>query len=459
MSPNELSGICCVGYFQFPIQLSDTIFAVSSSVFPAARAIVRLAGPDAFPIARQLCPDLPETSGASPMMLAWDHMQIPATVYRFRGPRSYSGDDIVELHIPGNPLLTQLLLEAIGKRGARAAEPGEFTARAYFNGRLDLAQAEGVAIAVSAHSEREAAAARRLLAGELTGLLRPVIENIAQTLALLEAGIDFSEEDISFLPRDQAIDRIERALSALRELLAGSVRFERLTREPAIVLAGRPNAGKSTLLNALTGRCRAVVSPVAGTTRDVIWSVVNLPRGSVRITDTAGLDEVPVGPERELLDPIAQQMRQRALRAIESADVLALVIDSLDSRVPVTLPRTADLIVHTKSDLLAATGAGLSVSALSGTGMDDLRRELDRVAFGGDSDAAASLALNARHVAAVERAIDSLKVARENLSGNPGEELIALDLREALDALGSIAGQITPDDVLGRIFATFCIGK
>jgi tRNA modification GTPase len=393
------------------------------------------------------------------MMLAWDNMQIPATVYRFRGPRSYSGDDIIELHIPGNPLLTQFLLETIGKRGARAAEAGEFTARAYFNGRLDLAQAEGVAIAVSAHSEREAAAARRLLAGELTGLLRPVVENIAHTLVLLEAGIDFSEEDISFLPRDQALDRLDRALSALRELLAGSVRFERLTREPAIVLAGRPNAGKSTLLNALTGKRRAVVSPVAGTTRDVIWSALNLPRGSVRVTDTAGLEEDPVGPEVQGPEPIAQQMRARALRAIESADVLVLVIDSLDSRPPIPLLRAADLIVRTKADLFAGTGADLRVSAVVGTGMRDLRHALDLAAFGGESDSAASLALNARHVAAVERAIESLNSARENLSGNPGEELIALDLREVLDALGSIAGQITPDDVLGRIFAAFCIGK
>jgi tRNA modification GTPase len=401
-------------------------------------------------------------------------MQIPAMVYRFRGPRSYSGDDVIEMHIPGNPLLTQMLLEAVGKHGGRPAEAGEFTARAYFNGRLDLAQAEGVAIAVSAHSEREAAAARRLLAGELTELLRPIIELIAQTLALLEAGIDFSEEDISFLPRDQATQRISRAMSQLSDLLASSVRFERLSREPSIVLAGRPNAGKSTLLNALAGHRRAVVSPVAGTTRDVIWSTVQLPRGSVRISDTAGLEEsapaaedaAPVSPEvvsgvsgREPLHEIEHQMRRQAHRSIESADVLVLVMDGLDVRTSIRLPRTADLIVRSKCDLLAEHSTDLHVSALTGTGMDEFRHALDVAAFGGSSESSASLALNARHVAAVERAIDSLKSAQENLASNPGDELIALDLREALDALGSIAGQITPDDVLGRVFATFCIGK
>jgi tRNA modification GTPase len=541
---------------------SDTIAALSSSAFPAPRAIVRLSGSESFPIAEQLTSTLAYTSGAGRAQLALRGMRIPATLYRFCAPRSYTGEDVIEFHIPGNPLLTQILLEELLKNDARAAEPGEFTARAYFNGRLDLTQAEGVAAAVSAHSERESAAARRLLGGELTRRLEPIIELVAQTLALLEAGIDFSEEDVSFLPPKEAHSRIDRAAGQLRGLLAESVRFERLAHEPTVVLAGRPNAGKSTLLNALAGRQRAVVSPHAGTTRDVIWASVRLPRGNVRMSDIAGIDDT------DAVDDIERQMRHQAMRAIESADVLVLVVDGTDARPPIAMPRRVDLVVRTKSDLpgvgegeprgtggrenstpfpfpspgtpgegqgggafveygsdsiaaLQATppppqpspgvpgegeragraigplplpvlreragvrvisnthGNGLPnhphpnplpgyrergpekqvVSAHAGHELDSLRLAIDRLAFGGDSDSSSTLALNSRHVAAVERALDALSRARSSLNNLPADELIALELRETLDALGSIAGQVTPDDVLARIFSTFCIGK
>ena len=284
-------------------------------------------------------------------------MRIPATLYRFCAPRSYTGEDIIEFHIPGNPLLTQMLLEELMKHGARAAEPGEFTARAYFNGRLDLTQAEGVAAAISAHSERESAAARRLLGGELTRRLEPIIELVAQTLALIEAGIDFSEEDVSFLSPTEAHSRIERAAAQLRGLLAESVRFERLANEPMVVLAGRPNAGKSTLLNALAGNRRAIVSPLAGTTRDVVWSSVQLPRGAVRITDIAGLDEADPAGDLE------QQMHRQAMRAVESADVLVLVIDGTDGRSPIPLRCAVDLIAYSKLDLAVVSSVAASFSS------------------------------------------------------------------------------------------------
>jgi tRNA modification GTPase len=509
---------------------SDAIAALSSSAFPAPRAIVRLSGSDSFSIAMQFASDLPHSAGAGRAGLTLRGMQIPATLYRFRAPRSYTGEDIIEFHIPGNPLLVQILLEELLNSGARAAEPGEFTARAYFNGRMDLTQAEGVAAAVSAHSEREALAARRLLCGELTRRLEPIIESVTQTLALLEAGIDFSDEDVSFLPADEASKRIDHIVEQLRGLLAENVRFERLAHEPTVVLAGRPNAGKSTLLNALAGHHRAIVSPLAGTTRDVIWSSVQSPRGAVRITDVAGLEEADSPGD------IQRQMRRQALRTIESADVLVLVIDGTDVRPPIALPRAVDLVVYAKSDLavvstvaasspspgtpdfppwhgrparvgdagveeiaissdslrfctpntggtpvprgksgvpeegeVAAIGSlplpprtnaiSVPVSAHRGDGLADLRQAIDRAAFGGESDSSATLALNSRHVAAVERALDALSRARDSLDERTGDELIALELREALDALGSIAGQVTPDDVLGRIFSTFCIGK
>ncbi len=214
---------------------------------------------------------------------------VPPKLFKFRhrfitfaGPHSYTGEEIVELHLPGNPLLARMLLEELIANGARAAEAGEFTARAYFAGKIDLTQAEGVAAAVHAQGEAELNASRQLLAGELTRRLKPLSDLMAETLALVEAGIDFVEEGISFLPADELRRRIGRIDDALEVIVRESARFERVSHEPTVVLAGRPNAGKSTLLNCLAGRTRAVVSATAGTTRDAIRAEVVLPRGVVR---------------------------------------------------------------------------------------------------------------------------------------------------------------------------------
>lgn len=433
---------------------SHTIAAISSSTLPAPRVIVRLSGPDSFSLHRYLAPHASKEPGAGFARLALRSMSIPATIYRFRSPRSYTGEDLVEFHIPGNPLLAQLLMEELLSNGARAAEPGEFTARAFFNGRLDLAQAEGVALAIAAQSDRELFAARRLLVGELTRRLAPAVEVLADTLALLEAGIDFSEEDISFLDRSEARQRITSTQNLLAALLSESVRCERIASEPRVVLTGRPNAGKSTLLNALAGRVRAGVSPQSGTTRDLIWADVRLARGTVRMIDAAGLEDSDAHAEA---GSIAAQMRRAALLAIEEADVVVLLIDAIDDRPRLKLPREAHLVVRSKSDLLP--GKPLSLSAITGEGLAAFRAELDRRAFGDGGDAGSGIALNARHVDAIQRGIQALDRAADLLNQPVSDELIALELREALDVLGTVSGRISSDDVLGRIFSTFCVGK
>lgn len=433
----------------------DTIVAISSAVGPAARMILRVSGPDAIALARQ-CGAPPEPLGghAYRVELKLKDLSLPAWLYIFRGPRSYTGEDLVEFHIPGSPVLAQMLLKRLLSLGARAAEPGEFTARAYFNGRMDLTAAEGVAATISAGSEQELAAARRLLAGELARRLAPVMDLIAQTLALTELGIDFSDEDVSFVHAEEVKEQIERADESLARLLNDSARFERLAHEPQVVLVGRPNAGKSTLLNALAGGPRAVISPLAGTTRDALSAEVALVRGTIRLIDVAGVDDVSSD------DEIGRQMHEHALRAVETADLVVLVQDITDGSSVPALPSNPAMVVVSKWDLQpsdpAPDGDRVSVSAVTGAGMDHLRQRLDELCFG-QSSAAPALALNIRHVNALNDARTALSRARESIAAGP--ELLALELREALDALGSILGRLSPDDLLGRIFSSFCIGK
>jgi tRNA modification GTPase len=434
----------------------DTIAAISSAAGSAARMIVRVSGPRAWQVATGLCPDAHLAPGAATSArLRFRGMTLSATLYSFRGPRSYSGEDLVEFHLPGNPLLARMILdEVVATGGTRLAEPGEFTARAYFHGRINLTEAEGVAAMISAHSEEELRAARQLLAGELARRLRPVMDLMAETLALIEVGIDFSEEDVTFLPAAEVAARLERGDAMLSEIVEHSARFERLAHEPRAALVGRPNAGKSTLLNALARRPRAVVSPIAGTTRDVLSAEVALERGMLQLVDVAGIDDsIPC-------DEIGRQMRDHALRELQTADLVLLVHDGSSRQSPMPLDHVPDLIVMTKGDLRPGAGiagvAGIHVSAVTGENLDALRHRLDELAFGSRS-AGAVLALNARHLQAISSALAAL--ARAAAIPNTASELLALELREALDELGRIVGSISPDELLGRIFSTFCIGK
>jgi tRNA modification GTPase len=248
--------------------------------------------------------------------------------------------------------------------------------------------------------------------------------------------------------------RADEIDAMLDDLVRGSAHFEPLTHEPTFVLVGRPNAGKSTLLNALARHERAVVSPVAGTTRDILSAEVRLRRGLVRVIDVAGLEEAETVVTSGPLSDISSQMQEQAKRALESADRVVLLQDATDRRGPIDVPRPCDLGVTTKIDLSPGSSG---VSALTGEGMDDLREALDRLAFG-DTAPSSGLALNARHRSSIGEAREALRRAR-SIARDGAAELIALELREALDALGRVLGQVTPDDVLGRVFATFCIGK
>jgi tRNA modification GTPase len=439
--------------------IDDTIVANGSSVGRGARIVVRVSGPGTRGIAEDIgVKSAGNAFSAIKTELRFAGLLCSGWVYSFVGPRSYTGQDLVEFHVPGNPLLARMLLHWIVGLGARIAEPGEFTARAYFNGKLDLAQAEGVAAAIAAQNSQHLAGARQLMAGELARCLRPAMDMLAESLALVEAGIDFADEGIQFLTSADAGKRIDEIVLQLESLVAESGRFEKLVHEPMIVLAGRPNAGKSTLTNVLAGRRRSIVSPRPGTTRDALSVDIVLARGVVRLVDVAGIGASREASQSPAECDIDNQMREMAFRAMEQADVLVLVRDATDDRPDVDLPRPADVRVVSKGDMLqgaASDCTGILISAIMGSGIDALRDELDRAAFGADARGA-SLILTTRHLQCLSEALSALNQAR-NVGNVP--ELLAAELRGALDALGQILGVVTPDDILGKIFSKFCIGK
>jgi tRNA modification GTPase len=382
----------------------------------------------------------------------------------FAGPASYTGDDTAEFHVPGSPWLVSTLLKSLLTAGARQAEPGEFTARAFFHGKLDLTAAEGVAAAVSAQNAAQLSAARQLLAGELARRVRLMTDRLASALALVEAGIDFiddlNDQDIRFISDADLQAQITSTLTDLKSLLQDSHRIERLSHEPRVLLIGRPNAGKSSLLNALAGHTRAVVSEVSGTTRDVLEVPVQLPGGQILLLDVAGIEnQTELAPPGDAAADIQHQMHQRATDAQQQVDIRVGVVDSTDPRAPIFQPSQVDLIVRTKHDLLQhhlpESDTEISISVLTGRGMEKLRDKLSDLAFATSS--ADHLALTARHITLLSAAANSLELALTQMPA--GHEVCALALTEALGSLSAISGQVTPDDILGKVFATFCIGK
>lgn len=438
----------------------DTIVAVSSAPPPARRVVLRISGPDALAAARNLSA-VPHLRGVTDVSLrirgsSGGGVSVPAVVSVFRGPSSYTGEDVVEIGVPGSPWVVQALMASLlAVPGVRQAEPGEFTARAFLAGKLDLTAAEGVAAAIAAADQRQLDAARQLRSGQLVREITPLTDRLAELLALVEAGIDFSDEDVRFITPSDLATSLDEFIDRLASLLTRGRQFGVLTATPRIVLTGPPNAGKSTLLNRLTGQTRAVTSPVAGTTRDVLEARLKLPRGEALLTDTAGLAEAPP------TDDIESQMVAAARSAVAAADLVVRVIPLTHGHPSAHLGREPDLLVHTMADLAPATPptpGSVVVSAHTGQGIPDLTKRLDELCFGrpgGDG-----LALTTRHIAHLRDALDTLTTVRASLAAAADvDELTAASLREALTSLGHISGAVSPDDVLGKVFATFCIGK
>ncbi len=463
--------------------INDTIAAVSSpstGIGAVARSIIRISGPRALVILSGVFqPEEKITRrGIVKGKIRIDaELEIEATAYVFFGPNSYTGEDLVEMHVFAAEVVVQHIL---GKLFAetRLAGPGEFTLRAYLNGKMDLSQAEAVAQVVAGSNRFQLAAAQKLLAGRLCETTGEIRRQLLDILSLIEAGLDFAGEDIEFVTGQKAVETISGIQSHLRELLTGSIRYEEMIDLPAVGLAGAPNAGKSSLLNALLGRDRSIVSRQPATTRDVLTGLLELKRCDCALFDCAGL--VPEEGRMDVLDALA---REAAIEALNGAQLVLLCVDAGKDDYPDEIgiavggclqPREL-IYVATKCDLLGAKqlnqkaarlnnmfGARfVSTSALTGDGLSDLRGLIDRAivsARAGAGEAADRIAITERHRLVVSEAIKNLAdAATEINAGN--DEVAAMLLRAIYEQLGGLEREDVDEAVLERIFSHFCIGK
>jgi len=468
--------------------LDDTICAVATPVGEGGVGIVRLSGPDALGVGEavvRLRSGRLLASAAShtlhladvlpPASMRIREAGLPPSPIRFldealvvhmKAPRSFTGEDVVEIQSHGGGLILSLVCRACVEAGARLAEPGEFTKRAFLNGRLDLSQAEAVLDTVRASSAASLGLAQRQLRGELAREVESVRAAVLGLLAHVEAGIDFVEEDISFVTGEELRRTIQDAAFMIRRL-AESFQKGKILREGArVVIVGRPNVGKSSLLNKLLREDRAIVTSIPGTTRDVIEESIDLEGLRIHLVDTAGIHETQ--------DPIELEGIRRTKVAQQEANVSLIVLDGSqaltdeDRQAMHETRGNLRIIVLNKGDLpcvvepteIPSDTPVCSVSAVTGAGLDRLRTVLrGQLISGGGDTGATVIVTNVRHQAALQQAVQAAHQALNSLDQGAAVELIADDLRATAEALGEITGTITNDEILERVFAEFCIGK
>ena len=437
----------------------DTIAAITTPPGKGGVGIVRVSGEMAKDIAMAVIGTLPKPRYAD---LTWfknakhEIIDKGIAIY-YPGPNSYTGEDVLELQGHGGPVVMQMLLQTVLEQGARLAEAGEFSQRAFLNDKMDLAQAEAVADLIDSGSAQAARAAIRSLQGAFSDLVNSLVDQTIDLRAYVEAALDFPEEEIDFLATDelkQRFDNLNQEFATLQK----SVQQGALLREGlTAVIVGKPNAGKSSLLNRLAGYEAAIVTDIPGTTRDVLKEQIVLDGLPLHIVDTAGL--------RESDDVIEQEGIRRAHSALEQADLIIQLVDinaeddSYDLKLNSDLPR---LTVFNKIDLFDADvqrdSESVYLSAKTGLGLDDLVRKLKDI-VGFQSDAVNTLGARTRHLNALNKAEEHIQIAHQHLTVSRAGELVAEELRIAQDYLNQITGEFTSDDLLGKIFGSFCIGK
>jgi len=456
---------------------TDTICAIATSPGRSGVGIVRVSGPRCRELAERLLHFVPTPRHAHYCAFHdLDNTVVDQGIALFfPGPHSFTGEDVLELQGHGGIYILNALLRELTNAGVRLARPGEFSERAFLNDKLDLAQAEAIADLIDSSSEQAARSAMRTLQGEFSRLIQSLCEQIVELRVYVEASIDFSDEEIDFLSEGGVAARLQSILDALDAVLEQARQGAMLKEGMTVAIAGKPNAGKSSLLNALSGRDTAIVTDIAGTTRDILREQINIDGMPLHIIDTAGL--------RDSHDTVEQEGIRRARQAIAEADRVLLVLDAAEDQwSPEQLPGYIELlgleelgldaastahltVVRNKIDILNESPVFsqgippvLSLCARDNTGLDLLTQHLkDCVGYtGGTED---GFMARTRHLDALKRARQALEQASLQLRHHQAGELVAEDLRLAHRHLGEITGDFTTDDLLGRIFSSFCIGK
>lgn len=436
----------------------DTIVAPATPVGRSALAVVRIDGPAARSILAALSGiDEWEPRRAALVELTDEGEAIDeAIALFFAAPSSFTGNDLVELTVHGSPIVVRRLIDAVRRRGARMAEPGEFTERAVLNGKLDLVQAEAIADLIHSRTDLQARVSLSNLKGQLSERAETIRRTLLDSISRMEAALDFADEGYEFITREEAIETIAGAERLAAELLSTAERGMASNSGLTAVLLGRPNAGKSTLLNALCGSERAIVTSIAGTTRDLLRETIEIGGLPVTVIDTAGL--------REATEEVEEIGIRRTREAAAGADVILYLVDTAEGLTPEDERELSTLegatVVWTKIDRGTPPPGALGVSAQSGRGMSELLSLLDRMVEERWTVPEGRTALvNRRQRDAMTHCLDALRHAKEGLEAGASEDLVLVDLYAAATAVGELTGQITHDEIVASIFSRFCIGK
>ena len=439
----------------------DTIAAIATAAGVGGVGIIRISGNKALEICEKICHKSPKARRAH-FVQFYNQQQVidEGLVLYFPNPHSFTGEDVVELQAHGGPVILNMLLQTAVQHGARLAQAGEFSKRAYLNNKIDLVQAEAIADLISSTTEQAAMAAQRSLQGEFSKRISALLKELITLRVWIEAAIDFPEEEIDFLADTAQQEKMQKLHQSLKNTLAKAQMGEILNKGIMIGIVGQPNVGKSSLLNLFTRNETAIVSDIAGTTRDIVKENINIQGIPVQIIDTAGIHLTS--------DKIEQEGIKRAKQILQQADIVLLVLDSTQD-IKVQIQQFADIpyaknkiIIYNKMDKVAKkipqVENSIGLSAKTGVGFEQLEQAIIGL-ISQQQNIESSFSARLRHITQLEKTLEYVAQAEHNFINQQAGELVAEDLRLAQKSLGEITGEFSSDDLLGEIFSSFCIGK